>query len=116
MFNGSIRVLDTCGGGSNPPFLTMQILYNNFTVIKDRDSVKKRKVRFTDSNYREFEFWIYDLTIRFYYLSDEGISIYSISADLIISDVENNKFPESLNDFKEAKNYLFSYVTNIAFT
>lgn len=81
-----------------------------------------KKVRFTDSNYRDFEFWIYDLTIRFYYLSDEinnnvpKHSIYKVFADLRISEIENNKFPESLNDFKEAKNYLRCYVENIAFT
>lgn len=129
MFNGSIRVLDTCGGGSNPPFLTM-----TYRLIKRRDpSVTgvtystdidlsafevKKTVKFTDSNYRDFEFWIYDTTVRFYYITDltsTSRPIYKVFADLRIKDIENNIFPDSLKDFKEAKIYLKKYFEHIAF-
>lgn len=110
LFNGSILALDAKGGGSNPPALTMLRIidyHSKYTPVK--------KVQFTDSNNRDFEFWIYETIVRFYYLADESKQMYKVFADLKPADIERGIFPASLKDFTESTTYLKKYFEHIAF-
>ena len=77
-----------------------------------------KKIEFTDSNQRDFEFWIYDTLVVFYYFIDRHPRLAKskyFDAHLRVSDIEKGIFPASLNDFSEAKLYLVKYFEHIAF-
>lgn len=98
----------------------IEIKVNNKVIAKVPSFFQpmKNKIQFTDSNNRDFEFWIYDTIVRFYYGIEFTNRIHSnakISVDLKISQIEEGVFPSSLNDFAEAKDYLKKYFENIAF-
>ncbi len=114
LFNGSILALDAKGGGSNPPALTMLRIID-YPGKYPEHIVNMKKIQFTDSNNKDFEFWIYEELVRFYYIVEPKPRLKTVSADLRIKDIENNNFPENLKDFKEATTYLRKYIEHIAF-
>ncbi len=91
--------------------MIVNILVDNKIIGSVDTSMKK--VFFTDSSYKDFEFRFVNEFIYFHYIVNNKPVVMEL---LTYEEIEDNRFPKGLKDFQEALKYLRSYVANIAFS